>query len=90
MAVTRKPQRARQQSPALDIDALINKGGSPAADSAAAAGADRTVGVVLRLPAAMLERVDASVHGRPVKIPRHTWILEAIHEKLVREEGGGS
>jgi hypothetical protein len=43
------------------------------------------VSVLLKVPAAMLEQVDHAAKSRPVNIPRRTWILEAIHEKLSRE-----
>jgi hypothetical protein len=44
--------------------------------------------VVLRVPPKILKEVDAAVQARPVRIPRHTWLLEAIVEKLERENGG--
>jgi hypothetical protein len=72
------------------IEALINKGGSVAVDSAndqkGRAGAGKTVNVVLRLPPDLAERVDAAVEQRALKTPRHTWLLEAVLEKLDREE----
>ena len=46
-----------------------------------------TVTVSLRIPRELAERVDQSVRSRPVKIPRHTWLLEAVVEKLDRERG---
>ena len=41
--------------------------------------------ILVRVPAEMLGRIEAALKGRPVRIPRHTWILEALHEKLARE-----
>ncbi len=41
--------------------------------------------VSLRIPADILERVDAAVQNRRIRIPRHTWLLEALVEKLERE-----
>jgi hypothetical protein len=82
MPITPKPQR-RHTGP-VNIDALINKGGTPAPESSHAKPSD-TAAVVLRLPSEMLAKVDDSVQSRPIRIPRHTWILEAIHEKLERE-----
>lgn len=84
MPITPKPQR-RQAGP-VNIDALINKGGTPAPEPSRPKPAE-TASVVLRLPADMLAEVDQSVRTRPIRIPRHTWILEAIHEKLERETG---
>jgi hypothetical protein len=43
-----------------------------------------TVTVSLRVPIPMLNEIDAAVRSRPYKIPRHMWLLEAIHEKLAR------
>lgn len=42
--------------------------------------------VVLRLPEKLLNELDAAVEQRSVRIPRHTWLLEAIAEKLEREQ----
>jgi hypothetical protein len=36
----------------------------------------------LRLETDLIERIDESRKRRSVPIPRHTWLLEAIHEKL--------
>jgi hypothetical protein len=80
MSITRKPRVA----PSVDVDALISRGGSPTGstddDPKAAA-----VPIVLRLPHPMLDQIEAALRRRPFKTPRHTWILEAIHEKLSRE-----
>lgn len=43
-----------------------------------------TVTVSLRIPAPMLKEIDKAVRARPYKIPRHSWLLEAVHEKLAR------
>jgi len=43
-----------------------------------------TVTVSLRLPASMLKEIDKAVKTRPYRMPRHMWLLEAIHEKLMR------
>jgi hypothetical protein len=43
-----------------------------------------TVTVSLRIPASMLKEIDRAVKARPYKIPRHSWLLEAVHEKLAR------
>ena len=82
MAITRKPKGTGEAS-IVDIDALINKGGStPKRDVIDKEGA---VAVVLRIPAGILERIDAAVKARPIRTPRHTWLLEALHEKLQRD-----
>jgi hypothetical protein len=43
-----------------------------------------TVTVSLRIPVPMLKEIDDAVRNRPYKMPRHLWLLEAIHEKLGR------
>ena len=40
--------------------------------------------VSLRIPVSMIREIDAAVKERPYKTPRHMWLLEAIHEKLLR------
>jgi len=43
-----------------------------------------TVTVSLRIPIPMLDEIDGALKSRPYRIPRHMWLLEAIHEKLAR------
>ena len=64
------------------MDALIRKGGSVAAGED---GKANPITVVLRLPADFLPRIDRAVQARKIKTPRHTWLLEAVLEKLERE-----
>jgi hypothetical protein len=106
MALARKPKpQAIVPEPSVDIDALINKGGSVGTSSAgtgtAAAGSEgqpkaekapapiesppEIVAVALRLPGEFDARIAKARKGRAVKIPRHTWILEAIMEKLEKD-----
>ena len=47
-----------------------------------------TVTVSLRIPVPMLKEIDEAVRVRPYKMPRHLWLLEAIHEKLLRLRQG--
>lgn len=80
MAITRKPTvKTTPPRGGVNVDALINKGGKPAKQTDA-----DTTSVILRLPPDMLAQIDAAVAARPIRIPRHTWILEAIFEKLQR------
>ena len=91
MAIARKPQTA--PAPAVDIDALIHRGGEPAngngrnghGKSKPKTATSGTTAVILRVPDAMLNAIDAGLATRAVRTPRHTWLLEAIHEKLERE-----
>lgn len=75
MAVARKPK-----SPQADALALIHKGGSPAA-----AAARKITPIALRVPTELLARLDAARGTQAVALPRNTWILQAIAEKLARE-----
>ena len=87
MAITRKPkpQTNGAEAPAVDIESLINKGGSVASAQTAPKGSDVAT-VNLRIPATLVERIDQELKSRPIKTPRHTWLLEAVVEKLNREQ----
>ena len=76
MAITKKPA----PRPEAEIAALIQKGGS------VPQGNKPTQYIQLRLDRELLGAIDAVPHRRKIKIPRHTWILEALHEKLERED----
>lgn len=82
MAITRKPAKLVEPQ-IVDVDALIRKGGSVAGE--AETGANKAASVVLRVPAEIMTRIDQAVQARRVKTPRHTWLLEAVMEKLERE-----
>jgi hypothetical protein len=88
MAITAKPKATKEVSE-VDVNALINRGGSPPTLQASheESNADMVKLVQLRLGLELLEKIDASRSKRLVKIPRHTWILEALLEKLDRESG---
>ncbi len=88
MSITRKPQfpGPAGEPPKVDIDYLISKGGSaPNLEPAAKAGKPKVTSVILRIPDEIGQRLGQTLRARPVRIPRHTWILEAIVEKLDRE-----
>ena len=84
MAITRKPKPSPAATSGVDIDALINKGGSvsgqPPAPAAVEEEVSKPVPVVLRIPADLLAQIDQSAKRRRVRTPRHTWLLEAIVE----------
>jgi hypothetical protein len=63
---------------------FIEEGGSVAASNQKEK--EKKLSVQLRIPKDLLDRIDAQVEQRPVKIPRHLWLLEAIHEKLEKEK----
>ena len=51
---------------------------------------ETTHAVVIRMPEPLLRALDGAVARRAVRIPRHTWLLEAIAEKLGREGSHGA
>lgn len=84
MAIARKPKQPAE----VDVDALIAKGGTPAGEQRADAAPMQTIKpnpVVVRIPSPMLAAIEQARQTRTVRIPRHTWILEALAEKLDRE-----
>jgi hypothetical protein len=87
MAIARKPKQ-KSETPQVDVDALINKGGSIAKPNEPTSPNDINTEkqVALRIPATMLNHIDNILKQRAIRTPRHTWILEAIAEKLEREK----
>jgi hypothetical protein len=86
--ITRKPSGQQSSTPhpsEAEIDALIHKGLSRPEDHPGSPSEEEEQQVVLRLPRALLRRVDGAVKQRPLKTPRHRWLMEAILEKLERE-----
>ena len=93
MAITPKPKR---QGVSVDVDALINRGGTasepPVPKSTAPQAVERPkekVNFILRCPADVAHRIDEAIEARAVRIPRNTWIIEAIVERLSREKAEG-
>jgi hypothetical protein len=78
MPITRKPKQ-----PQVDVDALIERGGSPPSPTT---NNNQRMNVQLRLPRTLVDRIDAARQRRAVPVPRHTWILEAIHERLAKDD----
>lgn len=86
MPVTRKPRQQEapiKQPTETAIRAFIERGGSVPGEGASDV---RTKLVQLRLSPELIARVDTVRGTRRVPPSRHHWILEAIHEKLEREE----
>jgi hypothetical protein len=82
MAVTRKPRVVPESA----IEALIAKGGSVAAPEPPPAPPAPGVKMVpVRIDTTLLTRIDRAVQAQPIKIPRNTWVLQAILEKLQRD-----
>jgi hypothetical protein len=81
MTIARKPKTQAR----VDVDALIAKGGTVAGVDEAPKTAAKASPVVVRIPAHMLAGIEQARAARAVQIPRHTWLLEAIAEKLARD-----
>ena len=82
MAISRKPKTTEKTAQEPNIAALINKGGSTAE---ATIKEDKEKPILLRVPSDVLSQIDAIVSSKRIKTPRHTWLLEAVFEKLERE-----
>jgi hypothetical protein len=87
MAITRKPKKTTESKPArskkaVDVAALINKGGSVVQSNTEK---NEEKPVIQRVPEAILKRVDEAVAARRVKTSRNTWINEAILDLLEKE-----
>jgi hypothetical protein len=85
MALTAKPSRPTPKPDA--VEAFINKGGSVPAE----APVEKTVKAPqhpLKFPAGdLFDRLERARSASDVKLPRNTWILQAIAEKLARDHG---
>lgn len=96
MALSKKPTKTTAPTSNVDVDALINKGGSvpkkETTEQPATVGAKKLlkggkVPVQLRLMPDLLDEIDALIAKRKITIARHDWFMEAIGEKLEREMG---
>ena len=90
MAVTRKPMPRAADAALSDAVAdeakvreFIERGGKVAGEEQLEVARKL---VQLRLPHELLVRVDRALKARTVPPSRHNWFLEAIYEKLAREE----
>ena len=91
MTITKKPRASDKTPkaviPEAEIQALIEKGGSVArVGERKPPNNNKPQLVQLRLDRHVVERIDAALETRLVKVPRHTWLLEAVYEKLAHEE----
>jgi len=90
MALSSKPKRPVPVA-ADPIDAFISKGGSvPAVEPAPDAGEGKPAKAPqhpLKFPgdSDLFERLEKARRSTAVRLPRNTWILQAIAEKLERD-----
>jgi hypothetical protein len=86
MAIARKPKPAKQPDEAT-VQRLISKGGTVSAGLKPERGEAELSPVLLRIPSDMLAKIDGAVQRRrPVRISRQAWIIEALQQRLTREE----
>lgn len=85
MAISRKPKP--DASSAIDVDALIAKGGSvpqnPLEESSGSPS--KAASFTLRVPPELLAQLDTHLKSKPYRVPRQQWILEAVIQRLERE-----
>ena len=95
MAVTRKPKDVSTHQEPLPEDPAFqhypSKGGSAAKgqQDASQETAPKDIRFTLQIPGPLCQELDRVREGRPLKISRHQWVLEAIWEKIQRESGQG-
>jgi hypothetical protein len=87
MAIARKPKPSETQAKEQSINALINKGGSIAEDKENDGNVTQTGDkpILIRIPAEAVKKIDEIVSAKKIKTPRHTWLLEAVFEKLEKD-----
>lgn len=86
MAISRKLVKEPPVKPSV-VEELIMKGGTSGRSAADKEEADeaKLIRLQLRIPDATRQQIDKIRKKRPGKLSRHTWIMEAIEEKLARE-----
>jgi hypothetical protein len=87
MAIARKPKLSETQAKEQNINTLINKGGSVAEDREDGSNTKQTGDkpILIRIPAEIVKKIDEIVSAKKIKTPRHTWLLEAVFEKLEKD-----
>lgn len=91
MAVSLSPPKRKAPTEA-EVEATINKGGKPTAETIDKDSDDTPAHVNTRLTRGILSQIDALRASRPRKpgspkmgISTHDWIVEAVLEKLGRD-----
>ena len=85
MTISTKPKS--NEPTEAEIKKFISKGGTaPANSEIPETENDDFTPVTLRIPKPFLKDIDNALKSKPVKKPRHQWLLEAAYEKLEREK----
>lgn len=85
----RKPKPTAASDNAVDVEAIINRGGSSPATQSAKEQEPTKIGrksVIVYFEPEMLSKVDKATSSQVIKTSRQRWIMEAIVEKLQRDE----
>lgn len=82
MTITRKPKLINNKD---KIDVIIDKGGSVSGEIRTKCKSYKN-SMTLRLPDFLLDQINEILSKKLIPTPRHTWILEAILEKVQREQ----
>ena len=82
MALRSKPQQQPATADERHINELIEKGGTVPADDG---DKSKPMLVQLRLSRDLVQRIDRNRKKRTVPPSRHSWILEALLDKLKAE-----
>lgn len=80
MTITKKPSKETVSE--KQVSSLINKGGSTANTQAR-----KVKQLQLRLYDDVVSEIDDILSKLPGKVSRHSWIVDAIQEKLEKERG---
>lgn len=85
MAIARKPKSINHVNA---VDLLINKGGSVSGENKLKQKSDdkKLNPITLRLPNSLIDQIEEILLKKIIRKPRHTWILEAILEKIDKEQ----
>ncbi len=81
MTVTRNPNK-KQVVPDNVIKTIIENGGGIARNNSVS----ERKNLQLRLESDLIDKIDGMRKKRTIQPSRHTWILEAIYEKLQNEQ----
>lgn len=87
MSIGKKAKSKEKPEDEKEINAYINKGGSQAVSPENGTAIEKPKSVQLRLLPSWIKRIDLVRGKDPLKPLRHPWILRAIHDKLLKEEG---
>jgi hypothetical protein len=81
MAVRQRPTREGLSE--REIQQRIERGAGEPGPIQTSSPPEQRVGVLLKIPASLKDRLDRHLRGLPIK--RASWILMAIYEKLERD-----